>query len=165
MTTLIDTLDELEISAAQYRTAIRLAKRTLPGDRYVRLSYADMLSIVGTDSDNTVRGHLAALAGAGLLTYQRNHSVHVWWKVEPIGDSVIVGRAPRAPGDQIDRGTITESAEPDPAVIVGRAPRAPGDHEEPEPEPDYENIDRGTRATRAGRSPNYNYQYWLVGWI
>ena len=171
MTTLIDTLDEVEISAAQYRTAIRLAKRTLPGDMYVRLSYADMLSIVGTDSDNTVRGHLAALAGAGLLTYQRNHSVHVWWKVEPNGDSVIVGRAPRAPGDQVDRPTITESAEPEPPVIVGRAPRAPGDHEEPETQSNYENSDRGTRATRAGRAPRAPDDHpntttnigWLVG--
>ncbi len=152
----LDQLEQSDLPAPMFRTAMRLARRTAAGSSYVRVTYEEMAEIVGTSSDHTVRGHLAGLSRAGLFTYQRNHAVHIWWKViaeraprasddqVPIEyrQQVIVERAPRASDDQLPG----EDGEP---VIAERAPRAPHD----QPLREDEKFDRGTRATRDERAP------------
>ena len=142
-------LDSAEISASQYRTAVRLWRRTEPGSSYTRLSYEEAMSVCGTSSDHTTRGHLSALAAAGLLVYQRNHAVHIWWKV-------IAPRAERAPDARHARQESTESDNETSTPRVTRAERAPTDHDDGNGDevraPDARHA-RQTRATRAGRAP------------
>ena len=101
---LLSILDNAGITANVYRTALRLWRATANGSHYVRLTYDAMCQLCDTTSDNTVRGHLSTLAATGLLIYQRNHSIHVWWKFDP---------------------ALTES---EPAVIATPTPCAPHDH-------------------------------------
>lgn len=135
---IVDFLDKHELAPAVYRTAVRLARRTEPGASYVRVSYEEMLLIVGSESENTVRGHLATLARTGVLTYKRNHAVQVMWA------DVICERSQRAVGDQSARWEISEED----AARGGRALRAVGDHDDPEDE----KIDLTPRGSRGGRS-------------
>jgi hypothetical protein len=153
---LLDILEEADLPAPMFRTAVRLARRTAPGASYVAVTYAEMAQICGTDSDNTVRGHLAGLSRVGLFTYQRNHAVHIWWKViaeravrasgdqvaTDGGDGLIAGRASRALDDQLP----TSEGE---GLIVERASRALDD----QPLREDEKIDRSARVTRAERAP------------
>ena len=85
---MIEQLDNAHLTAQQWRTARRILDRTHPEIGYARLSYEEMAAIVESESQPTVRGHLAALAAAGLITYKRNSAVHVYWHID--------ARAPRA---------------------------------------------------------------------
>ena len=79
---MIEKLDSAHLTAQQYRTARRILDRTHPENGYARLSYEEMSVIVESESQPTVRGHLAALAAAGLITYKRNSAVHVYWHID-----------------------------------------------------------------------------------
>lgn len=109
---MIEKLDNAHLTAQQWRTARRILDRTHPENGYARLSYEEMSAIVGSESQPTVRGHLAALAAAGLITYKRNSAVHVYWHID--------ARVPRA-----------ESSAARAESSVARAPEPPA---EPEPE-------------------------------
>ena len=109
---MIEQLDGADLTAQQWRTARRILDRTHPENGYARLSYEDMAAIVESESQPTVRGHLAALAAAGLITYKRNSAVHVYWHIDAC--------VPRAE---------SSAARADCSVV--RAPEPPA---EPEPE-------------------------------
>lgn len=157
-----EALEKAGLTASQYRTAVRLWRATEPGSSYTRLSYEEMMGVCGTESDHTTRGHLSALAAAGLLVYQRNHAVHVWWKV-------ICGRAERALDARSARPQITEDADDMSSPRAGRAQRASTDH-------DDENgaevrasgardarPESATRARRAPRAPTDHHIYINTG--
>jgi hypothetical protein len=132
---IVDALDRAELPAAIYRTGRRLLDLTQPGDLYVRVGYSQMETICDTTSQNTVRGHLVALANAGIITYRRNDAIHIMWHD---GSDAIAGRSKRSQHDQKDRSTISEEdvdGEPE------TGPRSQGDQ-----------IDRSTREKIAGRS-------------
>lgn len=162
---LLETLDSAGVSANVYRTAMRLWRATASGSHYVRLTYAGMCQLCDTTSDNTVRGHLSTLAATGLLIYQRNHSIHVWWKFDPAltesEPAVITTHTPCAPHDHRDHHTITEPA----VVLTTRAQRAPYDHDDEdgdEPCAPHDQIAHHTRAvrtTRSQRAPHHHPTY------
>lgn len=145
----LDAIEQADLNPAHYRTAVRLARLCAAGP--VHLAYDEVAGIVGTASDNTVRGHLAALHAAGLIGYKRNSVVAIWWTARRASgdqidrtaraqaDTVIAPRANRAPHDQSDRPTIT----PEAANDDRRAP--------------HDQIDRTARdliAQRAIRAPH-----------
>ena len=66
------------LPAPVYRTAREILDRT-GSNGYARLTYDEALAIVQTEKPETLRGHLAQLQRAGLLTYRRNAAVHVMW--------------------------------------------------------------------------------------
>ena len=133
---IVDALDRAELPAAIYRTARRLLDLTQPGDLYVRVSYEQMEMICGTTSQETVRGHLSALARTGIITYRRNAAVHVMWHEDAGG--VVAGHAQRAQDARNARRATTP------------APDEDGDGDERRAQ-DARN-DRSTRETRAGRA-------------
>lgn len=146
---IVDALDRAELPAAIYRTARRLLDLTQPGDLYVRVSYEQMESICGTTSQNTVRGHLVALANAGLITYRRNDAIHIMWHD---GNEVIAGRSNRSQGDQNDRSTISTTA---PETGGETAPRSQGDQK-----------DRSTINLIAGRAERSQGDHPIgIGWM
>ena len=165
---LLETLDNAGISANVYRTAVRLWRATAGGSHYVRLTYDGMCHLCGTTSDHTVRGHLSTLAAAGLLIYQRNHSIHVWWKFDPelaAGDrDVLTTPSPCAPDDHSARMAITEPDD----VRTTRALCAPGTHEATDDEtpcaPHARSDDhtRTVRTTRALCAPGTHPTYTVV---
>lgn len=62
-----------------YRVARRLLDRAHPANGLAVLSYEDALTVCKTNSQETVRGHLARLSALGLITYRRNGQVNVFW--------------------------------------------------------------------------------------
>lgn len=144
---IVDALERAELPAAIYRTARRLLDLTQPGDLYVRVGYTQMETICNTTSQNTVRGHLVALANAGLITYRRNDAIHIMWH-----DEVIAGRSNRSQGDQNDRSTISTTA---PETGGETAPRSQGDQK-----------DRSTINLIAGRSKRSQGDHPIgIGWL
>jgi hypothetical protein len=137
--TVIDFLDRQELAPGVYRTAVRLARLTETGAGYVRVSHTEMAALCESESENTVRGHLAKLAATGLFTYKRNHAVHIMW-----ADAVICGGSIRAVVDQNDPTQITTNE----AVICVGSIRAVGDHDEAE----NEKSDPPPRDSRGGGS-------------
>ncbi len=93
---LLEQIDTANLSAPQWRTARRILDRIHPENGYVRLSYDEMAAIVGSDSQATVRGHLAALAAAGLITYRRNSAIHIYWHLDDAIATRADCSAPRA---------------------------------------------------------------------
>lgn len=156
---LLDAIEAADLPAPMYRTAVRLA-RLCAGGRAAILSYAEIAAICGTESDNTVRGHLAKLHQVGLFNYKRNAVVTVWW-AGPSGDR-------RALDDQSDRTArdliAQRSSSPSPLEgrdrpardpIAERANRALDDHGEngdDNQRAPHDQIDRVARESRAGRS-------------
>lgn len=136
----ITAIESADLPAPQYRTAIRLAQ--LCADGPVALSYDDALQICGTDSDHTVRGHLAGLHRAGLINYKRNHAVHVWWTAGEESDRP-------ARESRVQRAPIDDN------LIATRADRAPGDHEDADDDERRavdDQIARTAIKSRAGRA-------------
>ncbi len=76
---IVERIEDANLSAPAYRTAIRLLRLAHPDNGYVRLSHDEMAVFCGTDKPGTVRAHLAQLAAANLITYRRNSDVHVHW--------------------------------------------------------------------------------------
>lgn len=113
---MLDRLDAANITAQQWRTARRLLDRTHPENGYARVTYDDMERIVESTSQATVRGHLAALAAAGLITYKRNSAIHIYWHID----------APDASPARAESSVVRAESS---------APRAPEPPAEPEPEP------------------------------
>jgi DNA-binding transcriptional ArsR family regulator len=113
---MLDRLDAANITAQQWRTARRLLDRTHPENGYARVTYDDMERIVESTSQATVRGHLAALAAAGLITYKRNSAIHIYWHID----------APAASPARAESSVVRAESS---------APRAPEPPAEPEPEP------------------------------
>lgn len=66
--TALQQIEVAELSAAQYRTARRLLDRA-GHDGQLLLSLDEALTIAGTTALGTLRGHLIALARAGILRY------------------------------------------------------------------------------------------------
>jgi hypothetical protein len=89
-------LDAADISAQQWRTARRILDRAHPENGYARISYEEMAVVVGSDSEHTVRGHLAALAAAGLITYRRNSAIHIHWHLDDASAARANCSVPRA---------------------------------------------------------------------
>lgn len=133
---IIDALDRAELPAAIYRTARRLLDLTQPGDLYVRVGYEQMETICGTTSQETVRGHLSALARTGIITYRRNAAVHVMWHEDAGG--VVAGHAQRAQDARNARQATSQDTDDEPDAETLRAQDA--------------RNDRRTRETRAGRA-------------
>jgi DnaD/phage-associated family protein len=80
--TKIEALERLEgagLTPAHYRTARRILDRVHDDNGYVRLDYARARAICETESDETVRGHLARLSAADLITVRRNAAIHIHW--------------------------------------------------------------------------------------
>jgi hypothetical protein len=75
---LLSAIKQANLPAPVYRTAREILDRTA-SNGYARLSYAAAMAIVQTDKPETLRGHLAQLQAAGLITYRRNEEVHVMW--------------------------------------------------------------------------------------
>ena len=63
----LDRLEEADLAPALYRTARRILDRVSEADGYCRIDHATARQICGTESDETVRGHLSRLTSAGLL--------------------------------------------------------------------------------------------------
>ncbi len=77
---LLNAIRAANLPAPVYRTARELLDRT-GANGYARLTYEEALAIVQTDKPETLRGHLAQLQRAGLLTYIRDDAVvHVAWE-------------------------------------------------------------------------------------
>lgn len=133
---IVDALERAELPAAIYRTARRLLDLTQPGDLYVRVTYERMAELCGSNSQETVRGHLSALARAGLISYRRNAAVHVMWHEDAGG--VVAGRAQRAQDARNARQTTSQDTDDEPDTETRRAQDA--------------RNDRRTRDTRAGRA-------------
>lgn len=72
-------LEAAELTPALYRTARRILDRVHDDNGYVRIDYPQARAICGTESDETVRGHLARLTAVGLLTVHRNAAIHIYW--------------------------------------------------------------------------------------
>ena len=68
---LLEILDQLDLSAPVYRTAVRMA-RLADAHRSVVLTYEQARALAGTESDATVRAHLHQLHAAGVLWFRRN---------------------------------------------------------------------------------------------
>jgi hypothetical protein len=113
---MIKQLDSARLTAQQYRTARRILDRTHPENGYARLSYEEMAVIVESESQQTVRGHLAALAAAGLITYKRNSAVHVYWHID-----ACVPETPARAESSVVRANCSAARAPEPPV----APVAP----------------------------------------
>ena len=114
---MIEQLDGADLTAQQWRTARRILDRTHPENGYARLSYEEMAVIVESESQPTVRGHLAALAAAGLITYKRNSAVHVYWHID--------ARVPRAESS-VARADCSVARAPEPPVApVALEPETP----------------------------------------
>lgn len=80
--TKVDALARLEsagLPPALYRTARRILDLVHDDNGYVRIDYATGRALVETESDETVRGHLARLSSAGLITVRRNAAIHIYW--------------------------------------------------------------------------------------
>lgn len=76
----LDRLEESDLAPALYRTARRILDRVSEIDGHCRIDAATARWICGTDSDETVRGHLSRLATIGLLRRTvTNGSIHVYW--------------------------------------------------------------------------------------
>ena len=114
---MIEQLDNAHLTAQQWRTARRILDRTHPENGYARLSYEEMAAIVGSESQPTVRGHLAALAAAGLITYKRNSAVHVYWHID--------ARVPRAESSAARADCSVVRAPEPPVAPVASEPEAP----------------------------------------
>lgn len=112
---LIAHLDTLDLPASVWRTGVRLAQRAAdhPG---VVLSYAELRAIVGTESDDTARAHLAKLHKVNVLWFRRDGDISITFY--PM--HVIAERSRRAPSDQNDRPAIT--------VIAGRSDSETADY-------------------------------------
>jgi hypothetical protein len=153
MNDLIAMLDEADLSANVWRTAVRLA-RLANGFGAVVLTYEQLRAIVGTESDGTARAHLIKLHDAGVLWYRRNAVVSVTFYTPQT-------RARRAPDAQIDHDVITdEDDERAPDAQIDHETRALTENDDTERAPD-DQIDHDTRtarATRAKRAPDDHYK-------
>lgn len=92
---LIEHLDQVELSAPVFRTAVRMA-RLADAARAVVLTYEQARALAGTESDATVRAHLHQLHAAGVLWFRRNEVIRVGFYAQP----VLAERAERAPSQQ-----------------------------------------------------------------
>jgi hypothetical protein len=154
-----NTLDRIEaanLPLAVYRTARRLLDRAMARNGYLEISHDEMLKICETEAWGTVRRHLIALQGAGIIKKWLNHSARVWFVDYP---------APAWLG-----GVITERAE----VIILRSPAddhgddensvgSPGDQIRANDERFRANDERfraGDDQNRAQTAPPIG---WLVG--
>jgi hypothetical protein len=125
LTDILEHLDGAEITAQQYRTARRILDRTHPDNNYARLSYEQMAEIVETDSDATVRGHLAALAAVGLITYRRNSAVHVYWHAPQPAEPAAPASPARAESSVVRAESSAARAPEPPAEPEPAAPASP----------------------------------------
>ena len=72
----LERLDAINLTGALYRTARRILDRVHEDNGYVRIDYPQARAICVTESDETVRGHLARLTAAGLFTCPRHLRPH-----------------------------------------------------------------------------------------
>ncbi len=107
-----------------YRTARRILDRVHEDNGYCRIDYAMARAICATESDETVRGHLARLTMAGLVTVHRNAAIHIYWHgwhddidAEPTGETA----RGRAEITQLRASFATEVQEGDGKPARGRA--------------------------------------------
>lgn len=76
----LDRLEEAELGLALYRTARRILDRVSEADGRCYTDLATARWICGTDSDETVRGHLSRLAATGLIRrVAANGAIHIQW--------------------------------------------------------------------------------------
>lgn len=76
----LDRLEEADLAPALYRTARRILDRVGEIDGHCQIDAATARWICGTDSDETVRGHLSRLATIGLLRRTvANGAIHIYW--------------------------------------------------------------------------------------
>lgn len=106
MNHIIARIDAAGLRASTYRVARRLLDRAHPGNGFVSLDYDEMATICETDSQSTVRGHLVALAAAGLLTYRRNARVHVMWHDWVIQGGSVCSRGGSDAAEMIQSGSL-----------------------------------------------------------
>lgn len=134
--TKIEALERLEgagLTPAHYRTARRILDRVHDDNGYVRLDYARARAICETESDETVRGHLARLSAADLITVRRNAAIHIHWhgwdgedtqpalidaETEPVNSRGIRVNSARNPREIRAAQPDTEVEKADPVYIV-----------------------------------------------
>lgn len=76
----LDRLEEADLAPALYRTARRILDRVSEADGRCYTDLATARWICGTDSDETVRGHLSRLAATGLIRrVAANGAIHIQW--------------------------------------------------------------------------------------
>lgn len=103
---LIAHLDTLDLPAPVWRTALRLAQQA-NGYPAVVVSYAELRAIVGTESDDTARAHLAKLHKAGVLWFRRNGDISVTFYPIQADEVLITERSKRSTSDQNDQPAIS----------------------------------------------------------
>ena len=114
-------LEAAELTPALYRTARRILDRVHDDNGYVRIDYPQARAICDTESDETVRGHLARLTAVGLLTVHRNAAIHVYWHGwHAEGDAEETGKTARGRAEITQlRAVLPE----DPATETGKTAR------------------------------------------
>lgn len=83
------------LSAPHYRTARRLLDR-VSANGELHIDHAEALGLCGTCSLGTLRAHLIALQGAGIIQYAINHQVHIGFLAWPVIATRANSRATRS---------------------------------------------------------------------
>lgn len=153
---LLDTLDQCDLSAPVYRTAVRMA-RLADAALSLSLTYAQARALAGTESDATVRAHLHQLHAAGVLWFRRNEVIRVGF----YAPSVLAERAQRAPSAQnAEPASTNEDAERALSARNARQANTDGANDAEGRALSARNAEpaNNTRAERAKRAPSQQYK-------
>jgi hypothetical protein len=74
---ILDQIDQADLSATAYRTAIRLWRIASINGGLVHIELAQMIALCGTENDGTMRNHLYQIGKAGIIEYRAAGRVFV----------------------------------------------------------------------------------------
>jgi hypothetical protein len=141
---ILDQIDQADLSATAYRSAVRLMRLAMANDGQVRLSRPAAVELCGSESDATMRTHLYQIGRAGIVEYHAGADVFVKFLSWPL-------RAERANDEEIDTTLRAERANEAAEIETLRAERANEDE-----------IDGNLRAERANEGSTSHAR---SGWV
>lgn len=74
---ILDQIDQADLSATAFRTAMRLWRLAATNGGVVHLPRPQMIALCGTESDATMRSHLYQIAKAGIVEYSAAGGIFV----------------------------------------------------------------------------------------
>lgn len=103
---ILDQIDQADLSATAYRTAIRLWRLAFTNGGVVHIERPQMTLLCGTDSDATMRTHLYQIAKAGIVEYRAAAGVFVRFLLWDLRADNAQVRAQRANEGEIEDANL-----------------------------------------------------------
>jgi hypothetical protein len=125
----LEQIEQADLPATVYRTAIRLLRRAINGGGTFTLEEADLLDICQTDAEGTARSHLVQLAAAGIIRYKRRGFVSITFLAWTLDEDILIAQRSLLSQNEEIRALSDQNIESTSAILI--AERSNSDEEAP----------------------------------